>query len=166
MLVALVAPPARAHFGERTDSLWGFVSRSDVIVIGRVADSRSHEKMGHTTQPGAARLVVDEMLLGAAGPELAILVEGMHQPRYAPGEHVLVFAERSRGILRSLQSRAEKVTIGAAVDPVVEAVRRYARIAALESSRVRTAALEDLTIALLSSPVVRLHQDAVFDLSR
>jgi len=58
-LGCLGASPALAHFGERTDSLWGFVSRSDVVVIGRVAESRVHEEKGHTTLPGAVRLEVE-----------------------------------------------------------------------------------------------------------
>jgi hypothetical protein len=164
--VAVLGRPAEAHFGERTDSLWGFVARADVIIIGRVVDTRAHEERGHTTRPGAVRLRADETLRGATDAEVGILVEGMHQPRYAPGEQVLVFAERSRGVLRSLQSRSEKVAIAGTVNPAVDAVRRYVAIAKLESSHRRAEELKEFTLELLSSPSARLHQDAVFDLTR
>ncbi|MGH7823336.1 MAG: hypothetical protein ACREQ9_26550, partial [Candidatus Binatia bacterium] len=162
------ASAASAHFAERTASLWGFVSRSDLVMIGRIGDSRRFEERGHTTVPGAVRLRVEETLRGAASDEeVAILVAGPHQPRYARGERVIVFAERRDGLLRSLQSRSEKIAIdGGATDPVLAAVRSYVAIAA-EADAVRAAErLKRLTLELLRSPVPRLHQDAIFDLSR
>lgn len=158
---------AGAHFVERTDSLWGFVSRSDLIVIGTVLQSQRLEERGHTTAPGAVRLRVDERLLGeAAEPDVGILIEGMHQPAYAEGERVLVFAERKHGILRSIQDRAQKVDAGEARGPILEVVRRYVAIRRVADERRKLAALEQLTLELLRSPLARLHQDAVFDLSR
>ena len=168
-LVALLwmgAGSAKAHFGERTDSLWGFVARSDLVVIGSVARAYQEEDKGHTPSPGVVRLHVDEVLLGTSAPQIGIVVPGMHQPRYAPGEQVLVFAERSNGIVRSLQSRSEKVSVAGAVDPAVDAVRRYVRIAALKDGSLRAEQLKEFTLELLASTAPRLHQDAVFDLSR
>ncbi|MGH7858493.1 MAG: hypothetical protein ACREQY_14305, partial [Candidatus Binatia bacterium] len=161
------AAPAAAHFAERTDSLWGFVSRSDVVIIGSVERSQRFEEKGHTTAPGAVRLEVDETLLGELpAAEVGILVEGMHQPRYASGERVLVFAERRNGVLRSLQSRSEKVAVSAAVDPAVGAVRRYVEIALEPNGQRRAERLKTLTLELLRSPVSRLNEDAVYDLNR
>ena len=166
-LVFLAGSGADAHFGERTDSLWGFVSRSDVVVIGAVAASQRFEEKGHTTLPGAVRLRVEEVLRGEApSGDVGILVDGIHQPRYAEGERVLVFAGRRDGLLRSLQSRSEKVALDGVEDPAIDAVRRYAAIAAEPDAAKRLEALTAMTLELLQSPVPRLHQDAVFDLSR
>ncbi|MGH7896988.1 MAG: HEAT repeat domain-containing protein, partial [Candidatus Binatia bacterium] len=159
--------PALAHFAERTDSLWGFVSRSDVVVIGTVVRAQRLEEDGHTMVPGAVRVHVDERLRGETGSgEMAILIEGAHQPVYATGERVLVFAERRDGVLRSLQSRFEKISADAAGAPVVSAVRRYLEIADESSVKKRAARLKSATLALLGSRDPRLHQDAVFDLNR
>jgi hypothetical protein len=169
LVLALLASavPVRAHFAERTDSLYGFVARSDLVVIGTVERAERFEEKGHTTLPGAVRVRIEEVLHGTlAAPELGMLVQGMHQPRYAEGERVLLFAERKGEVFRSLQSRSEKVSATPDTSPELLAVRRYVRILAEPDPARRSRALKETTLDLLRSPIPRLHQDAVFDLSR
>lgn len=168
LLAVLVwSTAARAHFAERTDSLWGFVSRSDLVAVGTVLRSQHFEEKGHTTLPGAVRLRIDELLLGdAPGGEVGVLVEGLHQPRYADGERVLVFAERSGAVLRSIQSRAEKVTLGDGAEGLLATVRRYLAVAKEADPELRLLGLRKITLELLKSTVPRIYEDAVFDLSR
>jgi hypothetical protein len=97
--------------------------------------------------------------------EHGIRIDGLHQPTYAEGEHVLVFVERTGPTLRSLQSRSEKITADAAGAPVVAMVRRLIACAALDDPAERVC-LEQATFAGLESPVPRIHQDAVVDLLR
>jgi hypothetical protein len=169
LVLALLASavPVRAHFAERTDSLYGFVARSDLVVIGKVERAERFEEKGHTTLPGAVRVRVEEVLHGTlAAPDLGVLIQGMHQPRYAEGERVLLFAERQGEIFRSLQSRSEKVSAAENASPELLAVRRYVRIVTELDPPRRLRALKETTLDLLRSPIPRLHQDAVFDLSR
>ncbi|MEA2624347.1 MAG: hypothetical protein QOD06_392 [Candidatus Binatota bacterium] len=168
-LALLAGRPASAHFAERTDSLWGFVSRSELVVIGTVVAAQRAEERGHTPLPGAIRLRVDEVLRGrAAAGDVGVLVTGLHQPSYRDRERVLVFAERNggtNGTLRSIQSRGEKISTDAN-GTVVAAVRRYAAIAAIADERSRRQRLKDETLRSLASADPRIHADAAFDLNR
>jgi hypothetical protein len=166
VLAAGFVRPARGHFVERTDSLWGFVSRSELVALGRVVESRRVEQRRHTTLPGLLRIRVEESLRGEVAGETDIVLEGVHQPRYSPGERVLVFSRREGTVFRSLQSRNEKISLDSAEPGVLDAIRRYTAIAGITEPAERCRALARITLELLRSPVPRLHQDAVFDLSR
>ena len=162
----MLAAPARGHFAARTDSLYGFVARSESVAIGTIRRAERFEERGHTTTPGGVRLVVEEVLAGDLAPgEHGIRIDGLHQPTYAEGERVLVFVERAGGALRSLQSRSEKIPADEAGAPVVTMVRRLIACVGLEGAAVR-ACLERSTFDGLESPVPRIHRDAVVDLLR
>jgi hypothetical protein len=174
----LAGTPACAHFTERTDSLWGFVRRAELVATGRVLGARRVTERGHTIAPGALRLRVETVLAGGPpatwsrgeggdAPDADILVRtgGPHQPAYADGERVLVFCERRDGALVSLQSRDEKIVIQAETAPVIAAVRRYVDVERTPAPR-RAGRLKAVTLAMLRSPVPRLHGDATFDLNR
>lgn len=168
VLALLCAGPAGAHFAERTDSLYGFVLRSQAVMIGTVLGSARLEELAHTTAPGALRLRIEEVLVGdpAAGEPILIHTQGPHQPTYTRGERVLVFCERRDGRLYSPQNRSEKVAVDGERPALVSLVRRYVALTRDPDAARRVRRLERITLALLRSPVPRLHQDAVFDLSR
>ena len=162
----LLGSSADGHFAARTDSLYGFVTRSASIAIGTIRRAERFEERGHTTTPGGVRLVVAEVLAGELAPgEHGIRIDGLHQPTYVEGERVLVFVERTSNALRSLQSRSEKITAAEGGAPVVAMVRRLIACAALGDDEERVC-LEEATFDGLESPVARIHQDAVVDLLR
>ena len=166
VLGVLLGSSAEGHFAARTDSLHGFVARSAIVAIGTIRRAERFEERGHTTTPGGVRLVVEEVLAGDLVPgEHGVRIDGLHQPVYAEGERVLVFADRASHSLRSLQSRSEKITADEAGAPVVAMVRRLIGCAKLEAADER-ACLEQATLEGLRSPVPRIHQDAVVDLLR
>lgn len=136
-------------------------------MIGTVLGSARVEQDEHTTALGALRLQVESALAGepSAG-EATIHTQGPHQPIYARGERVLVFCERRDGRLVSLQNRAEKVAVDGEGWALVSLVRRYVALARDPDATQRARRLTRITLALLRSPVPRLHQDGVFDLSR
>ena len=163
---------ANAHFAERTRSIAGYVSRSEMVVTGVIEEWSEQLKAGHSERNGLGLLRVEESLKGEApaGTSLRFEASGIHQPTYPRGEHVLLFLNRipdsNPPRYLTMQNSLERIGLrGDSAAPILGAVREYVAIEKTHEPGVKLERWKTVTLRFLASPLPTLWQNALLDLS-
>lgn len=163
---------ADAHFAERTRSIAGYVSRSEIVVAGVIDEWSEQLKAGHSERNGFGLLRVEETLKGEvpAGTSLRFEASGIHQPTYPPDEHVLLFLNRipdsNPPHYLTMQNSLERIGLGSdSAATILGAVREYVAIEQIHEPGVKLERLKTATLRFLASSLPILWQNALLDLS-
>jgi hypothetical protein len=157
VLVLCLAAPAGAHLPELRGRVIDLATRSDVIVIATVEQSKS---IGSAPPKTAVR--VERWLAGAATEPTLAFSGG---PRVAPGERYVFFLGRDGANLACLQPSGTVFAAHGADDRAYSDAIAAIRAARGSDETVRAVALRHAMIAALSAPAPALRFHAVLELA-
>jgi len=162
---------ADAHFAQRQSSISQYLESTELVVRGVIERSDQRFENGHSPRDASGVVRIQEVLKGTSPGRAPLRFEttGVHQPKYTPGKHVLLFLEKlpGSGHYRTRQSTVDAVDLdGKDGQAVLATVRAELEILAIADPALRLTRLKQGIMHGLDSPTPLLWQDALYDLSK